>query len=69
MKPQVGTISKFNGYGGNIKSNDQDYLLLDSNIIEKKEPLQVNDEVEFIPEIEKEVPIARFVKKRKKQDN
>lgn len=64
MKPQIGQITEFNGYGGKIESKHQEYLLLNTNIIEKESPLQAQDEVEFIPEKVNETNIARFVKKR-----
>lgn len=64
MKQQIGTITEYNGYGGKIQSNNQEYLLLNTNIIEKENSLQPNDEVEFIPEKEKQTNIARFVRKR-----
>ena len=65
MRQQVGQIIEFNGYGGKIKSNSQEYLLLNNNIVEKEMELKVGDEVEFIPETFNETPIARFIKKRK----
>lgn len=64
MKQQIGQIVEFNGYGGTIQSNNQEYLLLNNNIIEKETQLQPNDEVEFIPEQVNQTNIARFVKKR-----
>lgn len=65
MRQQVGQIIEFNGYGGKINSNSQEYLLLNNNIVEKEMELKVGDEVEFIPETINETPIARFIKKRK----
>lgn len=65
MRQQVGQIIEFNGYGGKINSNSQEYLLLNNNIVEKEMELKAGDEVEFIPETINETPIARFIKKRK----
>ena len=64
MNPQIGQIIEFNGYGGTIKFQNQEYLLLDTNIIEKNTKLKPYDEVEFIPEQINNTNIARFVKKR-----
>lgn len=64
MKPEVGKVIEFNGYGGIIELNNQEYLLLDNNIIDNKENIKVNDYVEFIPESVDDNLIARFVKKR-----
>ena len=65
MKEQVGIVIVYNGYSGKIFSDRKEYLLLDNNVV-NQEKIQVNDEVSFISEIEKDIPIARFVRKRVK---
>ena len=61
MKPEKGIVNNYNGFTGKILSNDnKEYLLTDNNT---KEELKTNDQVTFIPETEKGINIARFVKK------
>ena len=63
MKEEIGTVIKYNGYTGRIKTDDFEYLLLDDNILEG-EIINNGDIVIFIPEEINNVLIARFVRKK-----
>ena len=63
MKEEIGTVINFNGYTGRIKTDNEEYILLDNNII-KDEEINNGDIVIFIPEEINDVLIARYVRKK-----
>ena len=67
MKQEEGVVLAFNGYSGKIMSNNTQYVLTDNNI-SNKEKIKETDLVTFIPEINNGINMARFVK-RKYKDN
>ncbi len=66
MKEEVGIVTDYNGYSGRISSNDVEYLLLDTNVLDN-EVIEKDDKVRFVPERKEDVYIARFVRKKEKK--
>ena len=67
MKEEMGIVDRYNGYTGRIKANEKEYLLLDKDIV-NNEILKEKDEVNFIPEVKNDIFIARFVRKKIKDN-